>query len=268
MADYLCITCGTQYPASDSPPASCPICEDDRQYVRQGGQAWTTLADLQADHHNVLTEEEPNLTSIASEPRFAIGQRGLLVQTADMNVLWDCISLIDEDTIQRVKALGGIDAMAVSHPHFYSSMVAWSHAFDAPIYLHADNTPWVMNPDDNIRFWEGETHALGDGLTLIRCGGHFPGAQVLHWADGADGKGALLTADIVNVVADRRHVSFMYSFPNLIPLPAKAIRQITAALEPFAYDRIYGGWAGAVVREDAKAGVAFSAQRYIEAIRD
>ena len=35
---YLCVTCGTQYPASDEPPATCPICEDPRQYVPFDGQ--------------------------------------------------------------------------------------------------------------------------------------------------------------------------------------------------------------------------------------
>ena len=46
---------------------------------------------------------------------------------------------------------------------------------------------------------------------------------MLHWAGGADGRGALLSGDIVQVVPDRRYVSFMYSYPNLIPLPAAAV---------------------------------------------
>ena len=36
----------------------------------------------------------------------------------------------------------------------------------------------------------------------------------------------------------------MYSYPNLIPLPAAAVRGIAAALEPFAFERIYGAWWG------------------------
>jgi hypothetical protein len=133
-----------------------------------------------------------------------------------------------------VNAWGGISAIAISHPHFYSSMVEWSRAFDAPIYLHADDRQWVMRPDPAIVFWEGETHPLGAGLTLIRCGGHFPGGAVLHWTAGADGCGVLLSGDILQVVADRRHVSFMYSYPNLIPLPAEEVRGIVAAVEPLA----------------------------------
>ena len=40
-----------------------------------------------------------------------------------------------------------------------------------------------MRPDAAVRVWSGESHELGGGLTLVRCGGHFDGAQVLHWAE-------------------------------------------------------------------------------------
>jgi glyoxylase-like metal-dependent hydrolase (beta-lactamase superfamily II) len=140
------------------------------------------------------------------------------------------------------------------------------HAFDAPIHLHADDREWVMRPDPAIRFWEGETHALGDGLTLVRCGGHFEGSAVLYWADGADGRGALLTGDTIQVVQDRRWVSFMRSFPNLVPLDAARVRRIVDAVEPFAFDRIYGAWWDLHVETDARAAVARSASRYLDAI--
>jgi hypothetical protein len=106
----------------DGPPEHCPICEDERQYVGWGGQTWTTLEALRADYHNVIKSVEPGLTGIGTYPTFAIGQRALLVQTAQGNILWDCISLIDDPTIAAVQALGGISAIAISHPHFYSSM--------------------------------------------------------------------------------------------------------------------------------------------------
>jgi glyoxylase-like metal-dependent hydrolase (beta-lactamase superfamily II) len=268
MALFICKTCGTQFPESAQPPERCPICADERQYKGWNGQEWTTMTELQARHHNTIRRVEAGLVGIATEPGFAIGQRALLVETPQGNVLWDCVSLLDETTFNAVKALGGIAAIAISHPHFYSAMVEWSHAFHAPVYLHALNRPWVMRPDANIQFWEEELLALPGGLTLIHCGGHFPGAAVLHWPGGAEGKGALLTGDIINVVSDRRYVSFMYSFPNLIPLPVRAVRQVVAAVEPFAYDRIHGGWWDRTVAQDAKAGVRYSAERYIRAIQD
>ncbi len=268
MPAYICVTCGTQFSPTDDPPAHCPICEDERQYVGHNGQQWTTLDGLRAGSHNVLEDEEVDLTGIGTEPKFAIGQRALLVQTPGGNVLWDCISVLDDATVAEVKARGGIKAIAISHPHYYASMIEWSRAFDAPIFLHADDRQWVMRPDPAIVFWEDDTYALADNLTLIRCGGHFAGGTVLHWAAGADGRGALLCGDIIYVVGDRRYVSFMRSYPNLIPLPASAVRRIVQAVEPYAFDRIYSAWWGSVVANDAQAAVQRSAERYIGAIRD
>jgi glyoxylase-like metal-dependent hydrolase (beta-lactamase superfamily II) len=265
---YICRTCGTQFAAAAQPPERCPICEDERQYVGFKGQQWTTLAALQADLHAQIRTEEPGLVGIGASPSFAIGQRALLVQSPAGNVLWDCIPFFD-DTIQRhVEALGGLAAIAISHPHYYSSMVEWSRAFQAPIYLHTADRAWVMRPDPAIHFWDGETQALPGGLTLIRCGGHFPGGTVLHWPNGADGRGVLLSGDIINVVQDRRFVSFMYSFPNLIPLSAAAVRRVVSAVEPFAYERIYSAWWDKVVASDAKAAVHRSAERYIAALQE
>ena len=266
MTNYICVTCGAQFAATAAPPAACPVCDDERQYVGHDGQRWTTLGELRADHHNVIKPVEPALTGIGTHPTFAIGQRALLVQAPSGNVLWDCISLLDDPTVAAVRALGGVAAIAISHPHFYSAMVEWSRAFDAPVYLHADDRRWVMRPDPAIAFWEGETRHLGEGLTLIRCGGHFAGGTVLHWGAGAEGCGALLTGDTIQVVSDRRWVSFMYSYPNLIPLPAPAVRRIEAAVEPYAFDRIYGAWWDRVVASESKVAVARSAARYIAAL--
>lgn len=266
MANYVCVTCGTQFAESEAAPERCPVCEDSRQYVGWEGQRWTTLADLRRSHHADLREEERGLLGIGCEPSFAIGQRALLVQAPTGNVLWDCIPLLDDEIVGRVLELGGIAAVAISHPHYYSSMVEWANAFDAPVYLHAGDREWVMRPDDRIVFWEGETRELGSGLTLVRCGGHFPGGTVLHWAAGCEGRGALLSGDIVQVVQDRRWVSFMYSYPNLIPLPAETVLSIAATLEPYTFERIYGAWWGKVVPEDGEATVARSAERYAGAL--
>jgi glyoxylase-like metal-dependent hydrolase (beta-lactamase superfamily II) len=266
MPNYICATCGVQHGETEAPPAHCPICEDDRQYIGKDGQRWTTLEVLQKDHHNRIEEVAPNLTGIGSVPGFAIGQRALLVQTPEGNVLWDSISLLDDATVEAIRARGGIRAIAVSHPHTVGSLVEYSQAFgNAPIYWHADNREWVMRPDPAFVFWEGETCALMQGLTLIRCGGHFPGSTVLHWSEG---RGALLTGDTMYVVQDRRFVSFMYSYPNLIPLNAQAVQHIVDSVEAYAFDRIYGGWWDSIVTSDAKAAVRRSAERYIRAIRE
>lgn len=266
MACFICRTCGTQYPEGAAPPPACPICDDERQYVGYAGQQWTTMDELRAAHTNRVEEVEPGLTGIGTTPTFAIGQRALLVQTPEGNLLWDCVTLLDEATVAAVRALGGVRAIAISHPHYYAAMVEWARAFDAAVLIHADDRPHVMRPDPAVSYWEGEARPLFGGLSLIRCGGHFAGGQVLHWPAGAAGRGALLTGDIIMVAQDRRYVSFMYSYPNLIPLPPRAVRRIESAVAPYAYDRIYGAWWERVVPEGAQAAVARSAERYIAAV--
>ena len=269
MPHYICTTCGVQYAESVLPPEHCLVCEDERQYLGWTGQRWTTLAELQGTHKNQLDVEAPELISLATEPRFAIGQRALHVRSNGGNVLWDCISLTDDRSVAAVQALGGVTAIAISHPHFYSSLVEWSRALGGvPVYLHSADRKWVMRPDPAIVFWDGETQELASGLTLIRCGGHFPGGTVLHWAGGAGGKGALLTGDTIQVGEDRKSLSFMYSFPNYIPVNARAVKRIAAAVEPFEFAAIYGAWFGRNVVTGAKEGLGRSAERYIAAIAD
>jgi glyoxylase-like metal-dependent hydrolase (beta-lactamase superfamily II) len=261
----ICTTCGTQFAASETPPDRCPICDEPRQYVPPAGQSWTTLDTLRRSHRNSFRRLEPGLMGIGTTPDFAIGQRALLVQTPRGNVLWDCIALLDQATIDIVNALGGLAAIAISHPHYYTTMVEWSHAFGKiPVYLHEADRQWVMRPDPVLEFWSGVTQPLGPGLTLIRCGGHFAGGAVLHWPSGAAGRGALLTGDILQVTMDRQFVSFMRSYPNMWPLSRAAVESIVAAVAPFEYDRIYGAWWDRHVETDAKAAVVRSLERYVQ----
>jgi len=262
---YICMTCGVQFTPSSAPPDRCEICEDERQYVGWSGQQWGTLEELQRDHINEV-RDDLGLTGIGTMPSFAIGQRALLVRSPAGNLLWDCITLLDDATADSIRKLGGVRAIAISHPHYYSSMVEWSRCFNAPIYLHAADRQWVMRPDDAIEFWSEEIKALWDGMELIRAGGHFDGGTVLHVPSAVEGKGALLAGDILQVVQDRRWVSFMYSYPNYIPLPASEIDRIVAAVEPFEFDRIYGAWWDRNVASDAKAAVRRSAERYKRAL--
>jgi hypothetical protein len=264
---YICVTCGVQHADSLAPPEHCAICEDERQFVGREGQRWTTLKEMQATHRNQLDVEGPELISISTEPRFAIGQRALHVRTSGGNILWDCISFLDDRSVNAVQALGGVSAIAISHPHFYSSMIEWSRALgDVPVYLHAADGDWVMRPHPAIVFWHGDTHELAPGLTLIRCGGHFAGSTVLHWAGGAQGHGALLTGDTIQVGQDRKTVSFMHSYPNYIPVSAQTVRDIVSAVDPYSFDQIYGAWFAQNILANAKQVLHSSADRYIAAI--
>jgi hypothetical protein len=260
----ICVTCGTQFPPATEAPGHCFICEDERQYVGLPGQQWTTSADLQRTHVNRFIEMEPNVTAILTEPSFGIGQRAFLIQASGGNVLWDCLALLDQETIKQIHARGGLSCIAISHPHYYTSMVEWAEAFDVPIYLHAADRQWVARFDSRIHFWDEESLPLHDGMTLIRAGGHFAGGTVLHHRQAAAERGALFSGDIIQVVLDRRWVSFMYSYPNLIPLSESAVRRIVATVNEYAYDRIYGAFHPREVLSGGREVVQRSADRYIE----
>ncbi|ASZ10229.1 MBL fold metallo-hydrolase [Chitinophaga pendula] len=264
MTHFICNACGVQYAATDTVPARCPICEDERQYVPPGGQTWTTLEQVRQRHRNIIELVAPDLYAIYSTPDFAIGQRAHLVISPGGNVLWDCVANLDASTISIIRQLGGIKAMAISHPHYFSTIVEWGKTFGAPVYVHAADAQWLGRRDNTvIRLWEGASQPLWDGMQLVWCGGHFEGANVLHWPAASAGQGALLVGDVIQVSTDRKTVSFMYSYPNNIPLRKLDILQIEAAVQPFAYDAMYGAF-GKYIVHNAKQAMAYSVQRYLK----
>lgn len=180
-------------------------------------------------------------------------------------VLWECAPLLGSGS-GLLPASTEIDAIAISHPHYYSTMVDWAERFDARILLHEADRQWIMRPSPRIELWSGDSLPLSDALTLVRLGGHFDGGTVCLWRDGADGRGALLCGDIVQVVADRDWASFMWSYPNLIPLPAREVQRMRAVLAELEFDRVYGAWWERVMEADARRKVLRSADRYIRAV--
>ena len=201
--------------------------------------------------------------TIETTPGFGIGQRAILARTPTGNVLWDCIALIDDATVDLLQGLGGVMAIAISHPHYYTTMVEWSRALGGvAIHLHADDRQWVMRADPAVQFWDGDTKPIGP----TRLGGHFDGGTVLHWADWSDGRGAVLSGDILQVVPSG-HVSFMWSYPNLIPLFAAKVQRIAEVLKPFAFDAVYGAFSGrGQIDANGKQIVTASVTRYIARI--
>lgn len=260
----ICATCGTAFPHSVELPSLCPICADERQYVPIGGQVWMSAAALFAAHRLCRTEVEPGLHELVVDPDFAIGQRAFLIQTKEGNVLWDCLPTLDVETIRWINDLGGLAAIAISHPHFYGDFSTWSAAFGGvPVYLHAADAEWVQHACPALNLWEGETLDLLSGLRIIHCGGHFEGACVLHWNQNG---GILLASDTISVSADRRTVSFMRSYPNRIPLGASEIRAIVAAVTPYLIERLHGATPGATINSKAREAIWYSAERYLRAI--
>ena len=213
------------------------------------GPAWTTPAALAAGHANAM-RAEGELTGIGTEPGFAIGQRALLVPFGGSNLLWDCISLLDDATAGEVERRGGLAAIAISHPHYYSSMVDWAHRFDCPIHLHAADATHVMRPDPAIRHWDGETLALGDGSDAD------PRRRALRRAarscTAPPGAGALLTGDIIQVIPDRTHVASCGATPTSsrcrTPRCSGWRRRRAVRLRA-----LYGAWWGTVIAAGRRA---------------
>ena len=268
MTKYICETCGTQYADSDQEPAHCAICEDERQYVGWAGQRWTTHEAL-ADTHQVRIEDEDDAVAIGLSPAFAIDQRAFLLPTDAGNILWECLSVVTDEAVDAIKARGGIDRIIISHPHFYASMGEWSDAFGGvPITIHEADRQWVQLPHPSIDFWKGEEFAISKNVTLIQCGGHFAGSTALHWADGPRSGGALFSGDALQVVLDRRHVSFMYSYPNLIPMRTKNVIAMRDRLAKYKFEDVFGYTWGRRIIGGGREAVDASYERYIAAVSE
>ncbi len=274
-ANFICVNCGLQHGDGPAAPPRCLNCSDERESMTHKPQRWTTLHEMQGRYRNMFTPLGDRVTGIVTAPAFGIGPEVFLIHTSAGNVLWDCFAFLDDATVEQISRAGGLSGIVISHPHMFGSVMEWSRALgNVPVFIHEDNKPWAPPPlarqDPAIRWWPGESLPVNRALTVIRCGGHFPGSSVLHWSEGAAGKGALFTGDTILPVEDRRWVSFMYSYPNLIPVSKDAVEKIVAAIAPLEFDRIYGGpmygsgGGRPIITTGAKEVVLRSAERYIK----
>lgn len=266
MPVWICRTCAVEQTATEDPPSSCAICSDERQYVPPRGQQWTTMDQLIAEGHTgTVTEVEPRLFGISVNPPVGIGQRGLLVQTPAGNLLWDPNGYLDDDLADAVQQLGGVAAIAASHPHMYGAQVEWSHRFgDAPVLVSSADAQWLLRNDPVVQWWDDDVEVL-PGVRLRRVGGHFAGSAVARFL-GADGRGVLLTGDTVAATPDEHWVSFMRSYPNKIPLSAAAVTKVAGRVLDLDFDRLYDNFGGRV-HGDAATWVKRSADRYVAWVR-
>lgn len=266
MPKFICETCGVQYSNSETPPDECIICNEERQYVNPSGQTWTTLEEMQASgfYQNEISEITDNLLMLQTKPKYAIGQSAYLIQNKGFNLLWDCITYLDEETIRQIKGKGGIDAIALSHPHYYASQVEWAETFDALIYIHEDDRQFITRESERIRYWQGDSLALHPTITLHRIGGHFKGAAIAHWTKD---NGKLFTGDVIRVAADRNWATFMYSYPNFIPLSSKVVKRMANQVKQLSFEQLYDAFQR-VMEMDARQKVLNSAARYISALND
>lgn len=258
----LCATCGIEHDVDGAPPDVCDVCADARQYVPKTGQEWVCLDELRHEGARIeLTELEPGLWGLHATPQVDIGQTALLATTPRGNLLWDVPGMIDDESIARVRELGGIAAIATSHPHMFGTQLEWSAAFDdAAVFVAAPDAGWLRRTGPAIRTWDDRVEPV-PGLPVIRVGGHFPGSAVALWR-GADGRGVLLAGDSIMATPAPGWVSFLRSYPNMLPLSASVVRRVADRVAELDYDRLYSNFAN-TVDADAAAAVQRSADRYI-----
>jgi glyoxylase-like metal-dependent hydrolase (beta-lactamase superfamily II) len=208
-----------------------------------------------------IAEVEPDLFGITVEPKVGIGQQTHLVRTPSGSLLWDPVGYVDDEAVGRVRELGGVTAIAASHPHMFGVQVEWSRALGGvPVLVAEADVDWVQRPDPAIRTWTGR-HEVAPGLTLHQVGGHFPGSSVVHWPAGAGGRGVLLVSDTIHANPDRTTVTFLRSYPNRIPLSPAVVTRIAGTVGPLPFDRLYDNF-GRAIDADASDAVRRSADRY------
>ncbi len=257
----ICTACGTQYLQESSMLKFCPICSDDRQYIPEQGQTWTNLDNLSNKFSVITNKLSDNLYELKMVPSFAIGQRAIFVIAPGGNILWDCISLLNEPTIEFIKSKGSLKTIAFSHPHYYSTMNEWAETFNCPIYIHQNDEQWIFNKGRQVSLWNSTEKELWDGIRIINVGGHFPGSSILHIPFLSQG-GTVLCGDTFYISPSKKHMAIMYSYPNRIPLPLQEIQRIKKQMLSIQFDTMHGFYDYQNIYSNAKLILENSLSKY------
>lgn len=257
----ICTACGTQYLLTSELKAECPVCNDERQYVPETGQSWTSLDELQNNFSVITKKISDRLYEIKMTPAFAIGQRALLVMAPQGNILWDCIALLNEPVIEFIRSKGGLHAIAISHPHYYTTMNEWAEVFNCSVLLHQKDEQWIFNRGNHINLWNGQEKNLWDGIRLINIGGHYPGSSILN-VPFLSAKGTILCGDTLYISPSKKHVAVMYSYPNRIPLPTEEVQRIKNQILSIEFDTMHGFYDYQNIYANAKHVIEHSLNRY------
>ncbi|MDB5420868.1 MAG: hypothetical protein JWR59_815, partial [Brevundimonas sp.] len=252
---WTCETCGVQGEPMTAPPKDCPICLDERQYVGWAGQRWLAPDEIRRNRE-IIFRNEDGVTTMVLNPALAINQRAFLIPHAAGHIMWECLATVTDKALERLANMGGVTAIAISHPHFYAAMVDWSEALGGvPVYLHARDRDWVQRVSPTLNFWDGEALDLAESIRLVRLPGHFDGSAGLLWSTGPRPQGSLFPGDAVQVAMDRRFATFMYSYPNAIPLDPDTLAALRSRLDPLEFEDVFGFSTGRQIIGDAKARI-------------
>ncbi|KAH6711487.1 beta-lactamase-like protein [Leptodontidium sp. MPI-SDFR-AT-0119] len=289
----ICNMCGTQFDEeSRTLLTRCRICDDPRQFVPPTGQSFTTMAELKKGPYKnkwkKFDEDEDRFWMIYTEPQFAIGQRAILVKTPQGNILWDCIAFLDTDTIDWINDQGGLAAIVISHPHYYTTHLEWADAFECPVYLAWEDKGWLNRLDRMgkartfIEGTEEEIEVRGEktGVLILKPGGHFPGSLVClaygrllvadtivttpsgkgDWSKGPGG-GADVRPEGMNTYV------FMWSIPNMIPLNPDDILGVWNVIKKHEFTHTHGAFFDMEVRDGGSGSKTTVKQRMLESMQ-
>ncbi|BBN04693.1 hypothetical protein MPTK1_3g06910 [Marchantia polymorpha subsp. ruderalis] len=236
----VCGHCGTMFGVGKA-RGDCVICTDDRQLgLLPWGQSWGTYSQLRRlEAPLLLRNAERDLVEISYTTK---RQRCFLILNPLGNILWGSTTFLDDAAIVTIKKLGGIRAIAVSHPHELFGYAKWAVTFQCPVYIHERDKNLVVHNTEFIETWDGEELALCSQIKLIRLGGHYDGGAILHWTNNGldqDGKGVILCADMLQVGEDGQTVSSMRSYHNFIPISESDVQRIIWKLLSVEYERLY-----------------------------
>jgi glyoxylase-like metal-dependent hydrolase (beta-lactamase superfamily II) len=201
------------------------------------GQSFTTLSALKSsttpkytNKHKPL-DKDSRFISIWTEPKFGIGQRAILIKTLAGNVLWDCITLLDDETVEWISSQGGLKAIVISHPHYYTTHLEWAKTFSCPVYISKEDEEWlcrshVSTTGGQVFVETEDVDIFETGVKAVKLGGHFPGSLVCLY------DGRLLIADTLLMTPagmgnwkdkprpkGMNSFAFMWSIPNVRHIP-------------------------------------------------
>lgn len=248
----ICKTCGTRYHPDNFDVTKCPICLDERQFVKDGEQYWVSYDEIQQNYLIHINQLRSDVFELKMLPDFAIGQKAHLLITSNGNVLWDCLPFFDKPTADFISAKGGLKLIAISHPHFYGIMDEWAHYFNCPIYLNSKDENWIMDNQRNIQLWNSDMIEIFPHIHIVNVEGHFPGSSVLFY-DQANKPGTIFTGDSIYLSRDKKHLSSMYSYPNLIPLKPAILFEVFARIRKLDFDSLYGAFSWQNLEKGAKS---------------
>lgn len=212
-----------------------------------------------------------------------------MIKTTLGNVLWDCITFLDNETVDWVKSQGGLEAIVISHPHYYTTHLEWAKTFDCPVYISVEDKDWVNREDkSNSRVFienneqDIEIKGQKSGIIALKLGGHFPGSLVLlhstsgrlfvadtlvttpsglgDWSKGIGG-GKDARPDGMN------SYSFMWSIPNMIPLSAEEIVRMWDLLKRFEFSSTHGAFVGTEVYDRSHGSESDVKKRVLDSMK-